>query len=37
MWRLFWIYTVDILLALAYAVLWVVIRVRRSLRRDRPL
>jgi hypothetical protein len=35
--QLLWIYTVDILLALAYAVLWVVARVRRGTRRDRLL
>jgi hypothetical protein len=32
---LFWIYAVDILVALAYAVLWVVVRVRRNTHRDR--
>ncbi len=35
MWRLFWIYTVDILLAVAYAVLWVIARVRRGTRHGR--
>jgi hypothetical protein len=35
MWRFFWIYTIDVLLALAYAVLWVIARVRRSLRHVR--
>ncbi len=35
MWRLFWIYTVDVFLAVAYAVLWVIVRVRRSTQHDR--
>ncbi len=36
MWRLFWLYAIDVLLAAVYALLWVVQRVRRSWRHPRP-
>jgi hypothetical protein len=37
MWRLVWLYAIDVLLAAVYALLWVVVRVRRHRRHHRPL
>lgn len=37
MWRLFWLYAIDILVAAVYALLWVVVHVRRNRRPHQPL